>query len=165
MLCRLLRPHLPNLRRFIISHAGSLYMARRSVYLVGFVVVGMVMALRAGETGYADTGIWHAQYLLFTPSMMFGVTMMAEYWVQCLPSQVRSTGRRVPLPRLDTRLLRTIAVHSSMGLMHWGNTLRRAAHSRDNFQHHLCDVRPRASYREIIMTQRGEPASDQKHEI
>jgi len=72
--------------------------APRSVYLFGFTILGVVMAVRAGEAGYADLGIWHAQYLLFTPSLMFGIVMMAEYWVQSLPSQVGRRGRGI-LPR------------------------------------------------------------------
>ena len=68
------------------------------MYLIGFAVVGTVMAVRAGETGYADLGIWHVQYLVLTPSLMFGMVMMAEYWVHSLPSQVRSTVRRASRP-------------------------------------------------------------------
>ncbi len=61
--------------------------------LSGNAILGVVMAVRAGETGYADFGAWHAQYMLLIPSSMFGIAMMAEYWVQSLPSQVGRKGR------------------------------------------------------------------------
>ncbi len=96
-----------------ISPAGWPSLSPRSVYMFGFAILGVVMALRAGETGYADLGIWQTQYLFFTPSLMFGIAMMAEYWVQSLPSQVRSRGRR------RSALFNAPRVHSNKVLFSW----------------------------------------------
>lgn len=95
---RFLCPNLPSSAPCCFIRAGPPSLEPQSVYLFGFAALGVAMAARAGETGYADLGIWQTQYILFTPSVMFGITMMAEYWVQSLPSQVRPRGRRMPYP-------------------------------------------------------------------
>lgn len=44
--------------------------------------------MRAGKAGYSDMGVLQTIYIILLPSMVFGIVMMAEYWVECLPSQV-----------------------------------------------------------------------------
>ena len=65
-------------------------MSGLSVYLVGFVSIGFGLAARAGDAGYSDPGILQINYVILTPAAMFGVAMIAEFWVECLPSQVKT---------------------------------------------------------------------------
>lgn len=65
--------------------------------MVGFLLIGPTLAVRAGATGYYDAGVIQAIYMVITPSMLFGVAMVGESWVASLPSQVpHSSVRKYP---------------------------------------------------------------------
>ncbi|CAB1116557.1 unnamed protein product [Ectocarpus sp. CCAP 1310/34] len=46
------------------------------------------LAVRAGDIGYHDDGPLQVAYILLRPCAMFEVAMIAEYWVESLPSQI-----------------------------------------------------------------------------
>lgn len=50
--------------------------------------MGIALALREGDTGYLDKWVVQVTYMLLLPSIMFAVSMVAESWVENLPSQV-----------------------------------------------------------------------------
>ena len=66
----------------------------RSVFVIGFGSVGSALFARGGKTTYADAGVLQIIYVVLLPSMVFGIAMMAEYWVECLPSQVSRRPHR-----------------------------------------------------------------------
>lgn len=51
--------------------------------------MGVVLAALQGEVGVYDDGFLQIQYGVLMPSLLFAVAMLADFWVQGLPSQVR----------------------------------------------------------------------------
>ena len=64
-----------------------------SIYATGFGVIGIALAATEGESGTYDTGFVQIAYVLLLPARMFGVVMVADYWVEGLPSQVGQQTR------------------------------------------------------------------------
>lgn len=60
-----------------------------SVYAGGFGCIGVVLAAMEGEAGFYDDWFLQAEYSVLMPSIVFAVAMLAEFWVEGLPSQVR----------------------------------------------------------------------------
>ncbi|CAM9650776.1 unnamed protein product [Ectocarpus sp. 4 AP-2014] len=58
------------------------------LYAFGFGWMAIGLAIRAGDIGYHDDGPLRVAYILLRPCAMFEVAMMAEYWVESLPSQI-----------------------------------------------------------------------------
>lgn len=54
-------------------------------------VVGIVLAGLSGRTGLNDAGIVQVLYVALLPAAMYGILMIAKFWVESLPSQVCST--------------------------------------------------------------------------
>ena len=51
-------------------------------------LVGVSLAVRAGETALWDPGVVQAIYCVFVPAVSFASAMLAGFWVEALPSQV-----------------------------------------------------------------------------
>lgn len=60
-----------------------------SVYAGGFGCIGVVLAAMEGEAGFYDDWFLQAEYGILMPAIVFAVAMLAEFWVEGLPSQVR----------------------------------------------------------------------------
>lgn len=67
--------------------SGALF-SKQSIYVLGYAFVGGALAMKHGHAGYFDDGFVQAIHMLLLPSMMFAVSMLAEYWVATLPPQV-----------------------------------------------------------------------------
>ncbi|CAN0439882.1 unnamed protein product, partial [Ectocarpus sp. 12 AP-2014] len=63
-------------------------LASNSLYAFGFGWMAVGLAIRAGDIGYHDDGPLQVAYILLRPCAMFEVAMIAEYWVESLPSQI-----------------------------------------------------------------------------
>jgi len=68
---------------------GALF-ARKSVYVCGYTFLGAALAAENGQEGYFDDGFVQTIHILLLPSIMFAVSMVAEYWVDTLPPQVQA---------------------------------------------------------------------------
>ena len=51
--------------------------------------MGLSLAIRAGETCLADPGVVQAIYCVIVPLALYACSMLAGFWVEALPSQVR----------------------------------------------------------------------------
>jgi len=60
-----------------------------SVYAGGFGCIGIVLAAWEGDAGSYDHGFLQVEYCVLVPSIIFAAAMLAEFWVEGLPSQVR----------------------------------------------------------------------------
>lgn len=60
-----------------------------SFYATGMMIVGIVLAGLDGKTNLNDAGIVQVLYIALLPAAMFSTLMIAKFWVESLPSQVR----------------------------------------------------------------------------
>lgn len=61
-----------------------------SVFVVGHIVLGVTLAVQAGKEGFSFHGPGFVQilYIVLLPAMLYGVAMIADFWVESLPYQV-----------------------------------------------------------------------------
>lgn len=76
-----------------------------SFYVTGLGIVGAVLAGMGGGTGLNDDGVVQALYLMLMPSAMFACLMIAEFWVESLPTQVPKGSVLVLLEQVDTKAI------------------------------------------------------------
>jgi len=53
--------------------------------------IGIVLAGLGGKTDLNDPGIVQVLYIMMLPAAMYSTLMIAKFWVESLPSQVRHT--------------------------------------------------------------------------
>lgn len=62
---------------------------KRSGCSFGMGLVGLSLAIRSATTAFWDPGVVQAVYCVFIPMIVFACSMLAGFWVETLPSQVR----------------------------------------------------------------------------
>lgn len=60
-----------------------------SLYAMGMLILGVSLAGLGGGTGLNDPGVVQILYLVLLPAAMYALCMIAKFWVEGLPSQVR----------------------------------------------------------------------------
>lgn len=81
------QPHQPSC--CVLSIVYLCFHYNGSVYAGGVGCIGVVLAALQGEAGFHDDWFLQAEYCVLIPSLIFAVAMLAEFWVEGLPSQVR----------------------------------------------------------------------------
>lgn len=68
---------------------GPVLSNKQSIYVVGYAFIGVALAAKDGHAGYLEDGFVQIIHILLLPSILFAVSMVAEYWVAAIPPQVR----------------------------------------------------------------------------